>query len=88
VCFFIRKQKVVLFSKYRENGWESDGSALITCKSQRDVLVYHHLNLHISSLNFHSFVDHICPYKLLRSNANASLTLLVQLFFISLFDKP
>jgi hypothetical protein len=27
-CFFIRKQKVVLFPKYRENGWETDESAL------------------------------------------------------------
>jgi hypothetical protein len=27
-CFFIGKQKVVLFPKYRENGWEFIGSAL------------------------------------------------------------
>jgi hypothetical protein len=27
--FFIGKQKVVLFPKYRENGWESAASALI-----------------------------------------------------------
>jgi hypothetical protein len=26
--FFIGKQKVVLFPKYRENGWESAASAL------------------------------------------------------------
>jgi hypothetical protein len=26
--FFIGKQKVVLFHKYRENGWESAASAL------------------------------------------------------------
>jgi hypothetical protein len=28
VYFFIGKQKVVLFPKYRENGWESAASAL------------------------------------------------------------
>jgi hypothetical protein len=28
-CFFIGKQKVVLFHKYRENGWETDESTLI-----------------------------------------------------------
>jgi hypothetical protein len=28
--FFIEKQKVVLFPKYWENGWESAASALIT----------------------------------------------------------
>jgi hypothetical protein len=27
-CFFIGKQKVVLFPKYMENGWETDESAL------------------------------------------------------------
>jgi hypothetical protein len=27
-CFFIGKQKIVLFPKYRENGWESAASAL------------------------------------------------------------
>jgi hypothetical protein len=27
-CFFIGKQKVVLFPKYRKNGWKTDGSAL------------------------------------------------------------
>jgi len=27
--FFIGKQKVVLFPKYRKNGWESAASALI-----------------------------------------------------------
>jgi hypothetical protein len=26
--FFIGKQKIVLFLKYRKNGWETDGSAL------------------------------------------------------------
>jgi hypothetical protein len=28
-CFFIGKQKVVLLSKYRKNGWEFATSALI-----------------------------------------------------------
>jgi hypothetical protein len=32
--FFIGKQKVVLFHKYRENSWESAASAL-TCVSQK-----------------------------------------------------
>jgi hypothetical protein len=27
-CFFTGKQKIVLFPKYRENGWESAASAL------------------------------------------------------------
>jgi hypothetical protein len=27
-CFFLGKQKVVLFPKYRENGWEAAASAL------------------------------------------------------------
>jgi hypothetical protein len=27
-CFFIGKQKVILFPKYRENGWETAASAL------------------------------------------------------------
>jgi hypothetical protein len=27
-CFFIGKQKVVLFPKFRENDWASDTSAL------------------------------------------------------------
>jgi hypothetical protein len=27
--FFLGKQKVVLFPKYRENGWESAASALM-----------------------------------------------------------
>jgi hypothetical protein len=27
-CFFIEKQKVVLFPTYRKNGWESAASAL------------------------------------------------------------
>jgi hypothetical protein len=29
-CSFLGKQKVVLFPKYRENGWEAAASALIT----------------------------------------------------------
>jgi hypothetical protein len=28
VVFFTGKQKVVLFPKYRENGWETNASAL------------------------------------------------------------
>jgi hypothetical protein len=27
-CFFIGKQKVILFPKYMENGWESTASTL------------------------------------------------------------
>jgi len=27
-CFFLGKQKVVLFPKYRKNGWEAAASAL------------------------------------------------------------
>jgi len=27
-CFFLGKQKVVLFPKYKENGWEAAASAL------------------------------------------------------------
>jgi len=30
-CFFLGKQKVVLFPKYKENGWEAAASALILC---------------------------------------------------------
>jgi hypothetical protein len=30
--FFIGKQKVVLFSKYRKNGWESAASAMASCR--------------------------------------------------------
>jgi hypothetical protein len=28
-CFFLGKQKVILFPKYRENGWETAASALM-----------------------------------------------------------
>jgi hypothetical protein len=27
-CFFLEKQKVVLFPKYKKNGWEAAASAL------------------------------------------------------------
>jgi hypothetical protein len=34
--FIIGKQKVVLFPKYKENGWESAANAL-TCKEMNEI---------------------------------------------------
>jgi hypothetical protein len=37
--FFIGKQKVVLFRKYRKNGWESAASSLRSNKCDLDQVV-------------------------------------------------
>jgi len=42
-CFFIGKQKIVLFPKYKENGWETAASALrrlIVLFFRKDVSAY------------------------------------------------
>jgi hypothetical protein len=38
--FFIRKQKIVLFPKYRENGWESAASALRTIRKSISLAIF------------------------------------------------
>jgi len=45
-CFYIGKQKVVLFPKYKENGWMSAASALSHTKGEPENKVW------VSSLSF------------------------------------
>jgi hypothetical protein len=36
-CFFIGKQKLVLFPKYRENGWKFAANALIVSMFEHEL---------------------------------------------------
>jgi len=56
-CFFLGKQKVVLFPKYRENGWEAAASALICNRLQLQVEKIQLFNkCHLKSINRYAFL--------------------------------
>jgi hypothetical protein len=40
MCFFLGKQKVVLFPKYRKNGWEAAVSALTHRRRSCIAIIY------------------------------------------------
>jgi hypothetical protein len=59
-CFFVGKQKVILFPKYRENGWEAAASAL---KDKNKLTTF---------MNDLIFFIYIFFYNYLRKNLDGS----------------